>query len=47
MKIYYTDHYVLPLPAGHRFPMEKYEILPEQLLYEGTVRPDNFFIPLP
>ena len=24
MKAFYTDHYVLPLPAGHRFPMEKY-----------------------
>lgn len=27
MKIFYTDHYVLPLPAGHRFPMEKYALL--------------------
>lgn len=27
MKIFYTDHYVLPLPAGHRFPMEKYSLL--------------------
>ena len=24
MKAFYTDHYVLPLPPGHRFPMEKY-----------------------
>ena len=24
MKAFYTDHFVLPLPAGHRFPMEKY-----------------------
>lgn len=24
MKAFYADHYVLPLPAGHRFPMEKY-----------------------
>jgi len=24
LKAFYTDHYVLPLPAGHRFPMEKY-----------------------
>jgi acetoin utilization deacetylase AcuC-like enzyme len=24
MRIYYTDHFTLPLPAGHRFPVEKY-----------------------
>ena len=24
MKAFYSDHFVLPLPAGHRFPMEKY-----------------------
>ncbi|WP_216272408.1 histone deacetylase [Polynucleobacter sp. AM-25C3] len=24
MKAFYADHYVLPLPPGHRFPMEKY-----------------------
>lgn len=27
MKAFYTDHFVLPLPAGHRFPMEKYSRL--------------------
>lgn len=27
MKAFYADHYVLPLPAGHRFPMEKYQKL--------------------
>lgn len=25
--------------------MHKYELLPEQLLYEGTFKPENFFIP--
>jgi acetoin utilization deacetylase AcuC-like enzyme len=24
VKIFYCDHFVLPLPDGHRFPMEKY-----------------------
>src|SRR5690625_5200664 len=38
--------YVLPLPAKHRFPMEKYELIPEQLLYEGTATEDNFFAPM-
>ena len=27
MKAFYTDHFVLPLPSGHRFPMEKYSKL--------------------
>lgn len=45
LKIAYSDLYCHPLPEGHRFPMEKYNLLPEQLLYEGTVCQDNFFIP--
>ena len=27
MKAFYSDHFVLPLPSGHRFPMEKYSRL--------------------
>jgi len=27
MKVFYCDHFVLPLPPGHRFPMEKYALL--------------------
>jgi acetoin utilization deacetylase AcuC-like enzyme len=27
LKAFYTDHFVLPLPSGHRFPMEKYSKL--------------------
>lgn len=37
--------YKHPLPEGHRFPMIKYELLPQQLLYEGTAEPDAFFEP--
>lgn len=29
MRIFYTDHFVLPLPDGHRFPMQKYSLLRE------------------
>lgn len=29
MKAFYSDHFVLPLPAGHRFPMEKYRLVRE------------------
>lgn len=35
------------LPEGHRFPMEKYDLLPEQLLYEGTITSENLFAPEP
>jgi acetoin utilization deacetylase AcuC-like enzyme len=31
---YYTDHCPIPLPAGHKFPLEKYRLLREAL--EGT-----------
>lgn len=27
MKVFYADHFVLPLPQGHRFPMSKYSLL--------------------
>ncbi len=29
LRAYYTDHFVLPLPEGHRFPMRKYALLRE------------------
>lgn len=41
----WAESYVLPLPPNHRFPMSKYELLPQQLLYEGTLAPSNFFAP--
>jgi acetoin utilization deacetylase AcuC-like enzyme len=31
---FYADHFVLPLPAGHRFPMAKYARLRERLASE-------------
>jgi len=31
MKIFYTDHFVLPLPPEHRFPMDKYRRLREKV----------------
>lgn len=47
LKIAWTESYVLPLPANHRFPMSKYEILPQQLLHEGTVNHESIFHPSP
>ncbi len=31
---FYSDHFVLPLPAGHRFPMAKYRLLRERVATE-------------
>ncbi len=47
LKIAWSPIYSHPLPPGHRFPMDKYTLLPEQLLYEGTVTDENFFAPPP
>lgn len=45
LKIAFNPLYAHPLPEGHRFPMEKYTLLPEQLCYEGTLTDENFFDP--
>lgn len=45
MTIAFAPNYVLPLPPGHRFPMLKYELLPEQLLHEGITTASDFFVP--
>jgi acetoin utilization deacetylase AcuC-like enzyme len=47
LKVAWAESYVLPLPLNHRFPMSKYEVLPQQLLHEGTLRHENYFAPLP
>lgn len=46
LKIAYDPVYAHPLPEGHRFPMLKYELIPEQLIYEGTITRANLFSPL-
>jgi len=45
LKIAFHPIYKHPLPEGHRFPMLKYELLPKQLLHEGTCEDANFFEP--
>lgn len=45
LKIAYHHIYKHPLPEGHRFPMDKYELIPQQLLHEGTCTAENFFEP--
>ncbi|OYU00229.1 MAG: histone deacetylase [Burkholderiales bacterium PBB1] len=34
MQAYYSDHFVLPLPEGHRFPMTKYRLLRDRVAAE-------------
>ncbi|MBX2916743.1 MAG: histone deacetylase [Cyclobacteriaceae bacterium] len=47
LKVAWSAEYVLPLPPNHRFPMSKYEVLPQQLLHEGTINESNLFAPEP
>lgn len=47
IKIAYHELYAHSLPKGHRFPMLKYELMPEQLLHEGTITQQNLFEPQP
>ena len=45
LKIAFDNIYKYYLNKGHRFPMEKYELIPDQLIREGTCIPNNFFSP--
>lgn len=45
VSIAWSEIYAHPLPEGHRFPMEKYTLVPEQLLYEGTISQEQIFAP--
>jgi acetoin utilization deacetylase AcuC-like enzyme len=44
-KIAWHPVYIYPVPENHRFPMEKYELLPQQLVRNGIVTQDYFFEP--
>lgn len=45
LKIAWSSIYAHPLPENHRFPMEKYDLLPRQLIHEGTISQENIFKP--
>lgn len=47
LKIAFDPIYAHPLPEGHRFSMLKYELIPGQLLHEGTITNENLFSPKP
>ncbi|PYF76889.1 histone deacetylase family protein [Pedobacter nutrimenti] len=45
IRIAHHKMFAHPLPEGHRFPMLKYELIPEQLLYEGSIEQEQLFEP--
>ena len=45
LKIAFDNIYIYPLEKDHRFPMVKYELIPQQLIREGTCTQSNFFSP--
>lgn len=47
LPIAYHPIYAHPLPEGHRFPMLKYELIPQQLLHEGVIKEHELFAPAP
>ena len=47
MLVAYHPIYAHPLPEGHRFPMLKYELIPQQLLYQGIITPEQIHAPEP
>jgi acetoin utilization deacetylase AcuC-like enzyme len=47
LKVFYSDHFVLPLPDGHRFPMVKYSMLRERVAASGVCAPGEMRVPRP
>jgi len=45
MKAYYSDHFVVPLPDDHRFPMSKYSLLRTRALEEGALLQEDLHVP--
>lgn len=45
MKLFYCDHFVLPLPTGHRFPMAKYALLRDRVVEDGFGNGGELVVP--
>ncbi len=45
IKIAFSDKYLYKLPEGHRFPISKYELLKDQLLYQGIIQKNQIMDP--
>lgn len=37
-RLFYCDHYAIPLPSGHKFPMSKYSLIRDLLARDGFYR---------
>ncbi|HKI96020.1 MAG TPA: histone deacetylase [Gemmatimonadales bacterium] len=46
-RLFATDAFPLPLPAGHRFPIEKYALLRERVVAAGIVAAEDIGVPDP
>jgi acetoin utilization deacetylase AcuC-like enzyme len=47
MNVFYADIYVLPLPPDHRFPIQKYRMVREELMRQCVLRADELHVPQP
>ena len=47
MRVFFHPSYIHPVPEGHKFPMEKYDLIPRQLVYEGVIDTTQLFEPDP
>lgn len=45
LKIAHSPLFCHQVPESHRFPMAKYNLIPEQLIVEGVITQDNLFHP--
>jgi acetoin utilization deacetylase AcuC-like enzyme len=45
VKLFYTDHFELPLPEGHRFPMSKYRRLRDRIVQSSLHAEDILLVP--
>ncbi|SMP58492.1 Acetoin utilization deacetylase AcuC [Neorhodopirellula lusitana] len=45
MRLYYTDHFELPLPETHRFPMDKYRCLRQHVVASPDHQDDTLLVP--
>jgi len=45
LKLFYTDHFELPLPEGHRFPMAKYRMLRDRVVSNPLHHGDVLLVP--
>ena len=45
LKVAFSPIFLYQVPEKHRFPMQKYRLIPECLIEEGVLSEDNFFAP--